>query len=85
LAELPEEMGQRYLAKNAESVFSLVKPSDAPNTLEKLAGDLFFLVERFNGNSVVAGMTSFGLLARLLSEYNTLSMKTRRPSSAVSL
>jgi len=67
-AELPEEMKEKYLAKKAESVFSLVKPSDAPNTLEKLAGDLFFLVERFNGNSVVAGMTSFGLLARLMSE-----------------
>ncbi|MDP3695028.1 MAG: hypothetical protein Q8R42_02805, partial [Desulfocapsaceae bacterium] len=35
--ELPEEMKERYLAKSAESVFSLVKPSDSSRTLEGLA------------------------------------------------
>jgi hypothetical protein len=84
-ADLPEEMIQRYLAKNADSVFSLVKPSDASSTLEELAIDLFFLVERFNSNGDVAGMTSFSLLTRLLSEQCTVTEdeETRQRGVAV--
>jgi hypothetical protein len=66
--ELSEELRERYLAKKAESTFSMVKPSDSSRTLADLANDLFFLTERFNENSEVKSMTSFGLMLRLLAE-----------------
>jgi hypothetical protein len=67
-AKLSEELRERYLAKKAESTFSMVKPSDSSHTLANLANDLFFLTECFNENSEVNTMTSFGLMLRLLAE-----------------
>jgi hypothetical protein len=58
----------RYMTKQGESVFSMVKPSESINTLAKLADDAFTLVERFRGNDPVVTMTSYQLLARLLKE-----------------
>ena len=83
--ELPEEMKERYLAKSAESVFSLVKPSDSSRTLEGLANDLFSLVERFNSASGVTNMTSYALLVRLLSEQCSVAedKETKKRSVAV--
>jgi hypothetical protein len=66
--ELSEELRERYLAKKSESTFSMVKPSDSSRTLADLANDLFSLTERFNENSEVKTMTSFGLMLRLLAE-----------------
>lgn len=67
-SELPEELRERYLSKKAESAFSMVKPSDSSRTLEEMGKDLFSLVERFGSHNDVVKMTSYGLLARLLSE-----------------
>jgi hypothetical protein len=58
----------RYMTKQGDAVFSMVKPSESINTLAKLADDVFTLVERFRGNEPVATMTSYQLLARLLKE-----------------
>lgn len=58
----------RYMTKQGEAVFSMVKPSESINTLATLANDVFTLVERFRGNEPVAGMSSYQLLARLLKE-----------------
>jgi len=66
--DLPEEMKERYLTKRAESAFSMVKPTDSSRTLEDLGQDLFSLVERFTDHDSVVGMTSYGLLVRLLAE-----------------
>lgn len=67
-AALSEELRERYLAKRAASTFSMVKPSDSSRTLVDLAADLFFLTEHFNEHPEVSRMTTFGLLARLLSD-----------------
>jgi len=67
-AELSDALRERYLAKKAASVFSMVKPSESSRTLTDLATDLFFLTERFVGHPEVSKMTSFGLLLRLLSD-----------------
>ena len=67
-AELSDALRDRYLAKKAESVFSMVKPSESSRTLADLANDLFFLTERFVDHPEVSKMTSFGLLLRLLSD-----------------
>jgi len=58
----------RYLTKQGDAVFSMVKPSESINTLAKLADDVFTLVERFTGNEPVTSMNSYQLLARLLKE-----------------
>jgi hypothetical protein len=58
----------RYMTKQGDAVFSMVKPSESINTLATLANDVFTLVERFRGNEPITGMTSYQLLARLLKE-----------------
>jgi hypothetical protein len=65
--ELQEELKERYLLKNAEPAFSMVKPSDSSCTLEDLGKDLFSLVKWFNSHSCVVSMASYSLLIPLLS------------------
>ena len=65
---LDKELTDRYMTKRGESAFSMVKPSESSRTLETLANDLFFLVDRFNEHSDVPDMTSYQLLVRLLKE-----------------
>ena len=58
----------RYMTKQGDAVFSMVKPSESINTLATLADDVFTLVERFRGNEPVTSMNSYQFLARLLKE-----------------
>jgi Transposase DDE domain/Transposase domain (DUF772) len=58
----------RYMTKQGDAVFSMVKPSESINTLATLANDVFSLVERFRGNEQVVAMSTYQLLARLLKE-----------------
>jgi len=58
----------RYMTKQGDAVFSMVKPSESINTLATLANDVFTLVERFSGNEPITSMNSYQLLARLLKE-----------------
>lgn len=65
---LDKALSDRYMTKQGEAVFSMVKPSESMKTLADLAEDLFTLVERFTGNEPVVTMTSYQLLVRLLKE-----------------
>ena len=65
---LDKALVDRYMTKQGEAVFSMVKPSESINALAKLADDVFALAERFSGNEPVTTMTSYQLLARLLKE-----------------
>jgi 5,10-methenyltetrahydromethanopterin hydrogenase len=65
---LDKAFSDRYMTKQGEAVFSMVKPSESTKTLASLAGDVFTLVERFSGNERVVTMTSYQLLVRLLKE-----------------
>jgi hypothetical protein len=58
----------RYMTKQGDAVFSMVKPSESVKTLATLANDVFSLVERFTGNESINLMNSYQLLARLLKE-----------------
>ena len=62
------DLKARYLNKKEEAVFALVKPSQSHATLDQLAKDIFFLVERFNSAQGVNEMSSFKLLVRLFQE-----------------
>ena len=65
---LDKTLTDRYMTKQGEAVFSMVKPSESMNTLATLADDVFTLAERFRWNGAVTSMTSYQLLARLLNE-----------------
>ncbi len=65
---LDKALSDRYMTKQGEAVFSMVKPSESMKTLASLAEDLFTLVERFTGNEPVVTMTSYQFLVRLLKE-----------------
>jgi hypothetical protein len=65
---LDKALTDRYLSKQGEGVFSLVKPSESIRTLEGLGADLFLLIERFKENALITGMSSYQLLVRLLKE-----------------
>ena len=65
---LGKEWTDRYLSKQGEGVFSMVKPSESIRTLEALGADLFFLIERFKDNEPITGMSSYQLMVRLLKE-----------------
>ena len=65
---LGREFTDRYLRKEEESTFSMVKPSESSRTLEILGNDLFFLIERFSSRNDVATMSSYRLMMRVLKE-----------------
>jgi len=66
--ELGKDFTGRYMRKQADSAFSMVKPSEAARTLEMLGNDLLLLVERFSNHHKVSGMSSYQLMVRVLRE-----------------
>jgi hypothetical protein len=66
--QLESGLTTRYLDKKAESIFSMVKPSESTHTLDQLAGDIYLLTQRFAAVSRVNDMSSFKLLTRLFKE-----------------
>jgi hypothetical protein len=65
---LDQEFSDRYLRKEEQAAFSMVKPSESSRTLETLGNDLFYLVERFSSHNDVTTMSSYQLMVRLLRE-----------------
>ena len=65
---LSKELTDRYLSKQGEALFSMVKPSESIRTLEALGVDLFFLIEHFRDHEPITGMSSYQLMVRVLKE-----------------
>src|SRR5208283_4240756 len=65
---LGKEFTDRYMLKEEEAVFSMVKPSESSRILQALGNDLFFLIKRFSSHKDVTTMTSYQLIMRLLRE-----------------
>lgn len=63
----------RYLAKRADSTFSLVKPSEASGTLQDIGGDLVCLIEQFQSHGTACVMPEYQLLVRVLHEHFTVT------------
>ena len=70
--QLEQDRFTRYVHKKDESIFAAVKPSDAPKTLDQLATDTCYLVERFVSTEKVNNMSSYKVLARLFNEQCTI-------------
>jgi hypothetical protein len=77
---LEKELTNRYLTREEKSVFSMVKPSESPKTLQSLGDDLFFLIERFKDKKDVSSMSSYKLLLRLLQEQCMVEENTKKVS-----
>ena len=65
---IESDFRKRYLAKESEGCFSLVKPSEAGKTLEGLAEDLLYLIELFSSHERVSKLSEYRLLERVLHE-----------------
>ena len=65
---LDREVSDRYMTKQGEAVFSMVKPTESMNTLQTLATDVFTLVEEFKNSEEIVTMSSYQLLTRLFKE-----------------
>ena len=66
--QVPEELAEGYLSKKGKGCFGQPKPSQAEETLQRVAEDLLLLVEMFKADEAVSRMASYRMLARLLSE-----------------
>lgn len=65
---LGKALTDRYLSKQGEAIFSMVKPSESIRSLEALGSDLFFLIEHFKANEQITRMSRYQLMVRLLKE-----------------
>jgi hypothetical protein len=65
---LDKGLTDRYVSKQGDAVFSLVKPSESIGTLESIGADLFLLIERFKDHGQITAMGSYQLMVRLLKE-----------------
>lgn len=66
--QLDQELRDRYLKKAEASAFSMVKPSESTKTLQMVADDLFFLINRFRSRPDIASMQKYQLMTRILKE-----------------
>jgi len=82
---LDKGLTDRYLSKQGEAVFSLVKPSESIGTLEALGADLFFLIERFKEHRQIPAMSSYQLMVRLLKEQCRVEQDSQTQVQRVSI
>lgn len=82
---LGPEWTNRYMSKQGQAVFSMVKPTESVRTLEVLGQDLFFLIEQFKANPRVTGMSSYQLLVRVLREQCTVEQDPDAKGPKVSI
>jgi hypothetical protein len=82
---LDQGLRDRYLSKQGEAVFSLVKPSESIGTLEALGADIFFLIERFKEHRQIPTMSSYQLMVRLLKEQCRVEQDSQSQVQRVSI
>jgi hypothetical protein len=75
---------RRYLTREGQGAFSMVRPSESDRTQEQVASDVFDLVRRFAGCGNVTGMSSYKHLSRVLSEQCTVD-SAREDDGAVAV
>jgi hypothetical protein len=63
-----EKIVDKYLPKKAVGLFAMVKPDKAKKTLNEVASDLYYLIERFKDDKKAAALYSYKHLERVLDE-----------------
>jgi len=66
--KLDQDRFLRYVSRKKECLFAAVKPSETSITLNLLATDIYFLIERFTLIDKVNNMTSYKNLVRLFKD-----------------
>jgi len=66
---LDQELVDRYLTDKALSCFSLIKPSEAQKTLDRVSTDLFGLVAGFKDHPEVSALYSYRMMLRVLKDH----------------
>ena len=66
--DLAQDLRERYMKKEEESSFAMVKPSESPKTLQMVADDLFYLIERFRSHKEIPAMDTYQYMVRVLKE-----------------
>ena len=67
-SQIPCALRERYVKEGPGGCFSKVKPSEAKRTLQQMAEDILWLVERFKSDKGVNALRSYQLLCRVLEE-----------------
>lgn len=80
---LEQELIERYLPRKGPSVFAMVKPSEVPQTLDRVGQDLFAMVLHFREEHAVTAMASYQLLIRLFGEQCTVEKNTKTQQETV--
>jgi hypothetical protein len=62
------ELIQRYQGEKARECFAGIKPSQSKKALSDVASDLYRLVQQFKSSRLVANMSSYKLLCRIVEE-----------------
>lgn len=75
----------RYLSRQGDAAFAMVKPSESAKTLGSLGQDLFWLVQRFGTHESIVGMHSYQLLQRLFKEQCLVEQEPKTGDSKVSV
>jgi len=70
-SSISEELKDKYLKKDADSCFSLIKPSDRERNLQSRADDMYSLIRIFQNNNKISNMNTFKLLCRIFDEQCT--------------
>ena len=68
---ISEDLKDKYLNKDAESCFSLIKPSERERNLQSRADDMYSLIKIFQNNKKVSNMSSYKLLCQIFDEQCT--------------
>jgi len=84
-AKLNADIIKRYMTRQGESGFAMVKPSDSAKRLEDLGNDVFSLVEQFKDEDAVTAMSSYHKLVRLLKEQCIVSTDIDQDHSSVAI
>src|SRR4030065_778750 len=85
LEALGKACADRYLSKQGEAIFSMVKPSESIRSLEALGSDLFFLIEHFKANEQITRMSRYQLMVRLLKEQCHVEQDEKTQGQRVSI
>ncbi|MCP4344542.1 MAG: transposase [Desulfobacterales bacterium] len=83
--ELDLNLRERYLKKEEESAFAMVKPSQSAKTLQMVADDLFFLINRFGSYPDIPTMKTYQRLTRVLKEQCIMEQDENTHEKRISL
>jgi hypothetical protein len=67
-ASLEASFSEKYLTKQEQAAFAMVKPSESAKTLTQVGADMYLLVRRFVVVPAVTEMKSYKLLCRVIEE-----------------